>query len=311
MNKFQNVFVAFLVGASAGTFLGTVILDVMKPFTTMAGIVKRQSVFMKEAEEASPIVIKNQPAVFINTREDLKGKEFVFKTWAGENLKSFPTDISCGAALNFKNEIIISGIRGVNSGNKVVITRFNQDLQFLEEFDAFTVPKGALVDNTSITYDGNNFIMAYQYWDNWDNRTEGHPYIKFMVSKDLRAWQPIGDKLEHNGGKYAAAPTIKFSEGNYYIFYTATHKMKNPYKGLEYEFYTTVARTRDFNSFEFGNPVLVPDYAFDNVDNADMDLMEFEGIVYITHHVGTQHGQGDLKIAVYVGDMSHMLNQMF
>ena len=110
----------------------------------------------------------------------------------------------------------------------------------------------------------------------------------------------------------AAAPTIRYLNGWYYVIYLR-------YIGVGY--FTTIERTQDFVEFEAfaGNDtydeftqVMSPfDASGEGINNSDVDLIEHDGTVYFTYADGDQMFWHDLKTAVYFVTMEQFFAEFW
>jgi hypothetical protein len=134
----------------------------------------------------------------------------------------------------------------------------------------------------------------------------GNCYLaNFYHSTDLNMWNVINGHFK--GVTEAACPTIRYSNGYYYVFYLAEEP------GY---FATLISRSFDLNTWEDSKQaVLSPDGS--EGDNAsDLDLVELpDGTVRILYVVGYQtHVTNDfieIKEASYQGSLDQLLETFF
>jgi len=158
----------------------------------------------------------------------------------------------------------------------------------------------------------------------------GHPFTEFFLkSDDLVHWEWL--PLDHclSTERYTACPALRYLEedGYYYIICLL------PLPHVRYAPY--IYRTKDFFTWEVGlhNPVLMyskedrilkpgvilppskKDAAriatYNNINNCDVDLCEFEGKTHIFYLTGDQGGFSIMCEAIYEGPMAEFLQAFF
>lgn len=234
------------------------------------------------AAESSPIMINGQVSVMVSHHFD----GLYFYNWGGALLKVKSFGYEFASATNDGADIIVTG----SDGKQVDIQRFDSRLNAKEsiQFDApYTVFNTSLV-----LLSPTRWVMALE-----TSETPGRYATRFMESLDSgRSWAPSGGRYPADKG-YAAAPTLKYEAGTYTLYYTATEKLYKPVNGLTYGFKTYRVTSRDLK--DFSSPQLILDPQGDEGINAsDFDLMEVNGITYITYDVGTQKDVGHIRRAI-------------
>lgn len=164
-----------------------------------------------------------------------------------------------------------------------------------------TAPAGVTLFNTSVTKDESGFVMALESCVPGNVCFE----VNFLRSSDLLSWSPVGRTLLP--GVYTACPTIRFSEGFYYVFYL--HSQPN------HTWATLVARSADLSVWEFSpQGVLAPEEG-EGENTSDLDLVEYGGEVRIRYAIGYQTVQDGafvhIREASYAGGLSEFLRKFF
>lgn len=132
--------------------------------------------------------------------------------------------------------------------------------------------------NSSVCAGPDGFVMAYETNDPaWPAFT-----AKFARSKDLLHWE-TEDNAVLGTDRYAACPTIRYANGQYYVFYLE-------HRSPRWCFETFVARSRDLRAWELGqkNPVIVAQGLHEGINASDIDLIELDGKTAMYYAVGDQ-----------------------
>ena len=129
--------------------------------------------------------------------------------------------------------------------------------------------------------------------------------VRFATSQNLVTWQPIGNLIKKK--EYTACPTIRFLDGQYYVFYLRIVKGK---------FATYVSRTSDFINFtESPIPVIEPLLKDEGINTSDMDLVETGDKIIFNYAVGNQAsvplGWAHIKLAHFNGSLSEFVKKFF
>lgn len=158
----------------------------------------------------------------------------------------------------------------------------------------------ATVFNTSVTEGPDGFVMAYE--TALSQPSAGYTW-KVAISQDLIHWQPIGTAFSDN---YSACPVVRYANGYYQFIYLVGSE--GP------QFVSKVARTKDFINYEVSNTIFLAPSKGDGRNNSDVDLIEFNGQVYIIYINGTQgdpDGWSGNMWAIYPGTMEDMFTKVW
>lgn len=194
-----------------------------------------------------------------------------------------------GSAIVINNNICLFGVTDWSKSNSVYKTcldgNFNPistDLMFSE-----------WTYNTSVIYDGARYIMAHE------TNTNVPFSIGFKESTDLLTWTDIGDIFKPE--RYAAAPMIKYIDGEYIIFWLAH----------EGDYITRAAKTTDFVNFTDASiAVLAPTYE-EGSNTSDLSIIEKNGKVLFSYADGDQQTYGNTRSATFNGDYIELKNRLF
>ena len=214
------------------------------------------------------------------------------------------------------------------------------DLVHWEKSLAFAMPEMFEIFNTSVCKGDGVYMMAFECA--WKNQSKGectnavgNPYIGqyytefFASSPDLADWTPLDFEKSYTTQRYCACPVLRFCEGYYYMICLEELPCTRyaPY----------MYRTKDFETWEIGlyNPIMIaseedrhikPGYNFPpeivnaqathvNINNSDVDMVEYEGrtiLVYASGNQGTTGAFNGLTCeAVYDGPMDEYLKANF
>ena len=172
--------------------------------------------------------------------------------------------------------------------------------------------------NQSVCHDGKRYVMAYE------TDAAVKFTLRFAESDDLLNWRKI-EGCVFGKDRYVACPALRFSEGYYYMMYSA-------WDLKTWWFETFMVRSKDLMNWESSphNPLLVPDH--DQLvapgcpphdeeqgkncngrecNNSDPDLVEWEGKTRVYFTGGCQHYGGRLQYAQYDGPVEEFFHACF
>lgn len=159
-----------------------------------------------------------------------------------------------------------------------------------------TVYSGDKIFNTSVSKTPTGYVMAYETFNGNNLSTQ------FLVSTDLINWTHAGSILEDN--QDASCPTIRFINGKYYVWYLVRYNFQ-PY------YITKIARSSDLVTWEISPKVFLAPTISELTNNSDMDLVEFNGQVYIFYNSGDQNSQFWITYATYSGTLQNLVDYYF
>ncbi len=174
---------------------------------------------------------------------------------------------------------------------------YTQDLINFQSNQVFSTDPTNTIFNTSVCFDGTRYVMALE---------AGYFNPVFAQSADGKNFTLMN--LKYQNGSYNACPTIRYSNGYYYMIYLIYTN------GLYNEMIT---RTADFVNWQDSvkNPVLVPD-SFDMkdpscIDTSDIDMVEYGGQLHVYYCIGNQSSWFNIRRAYYNGTMANFFNWFY
>ncbi|MHA1793373.1 MAG: hypothetical protein ACTSVI_12055 [Promethearchaeota archaeon] len=279
------------------------------PVVTCPRIHKLAGIYLKGRVEATPVVFQGKLFTITSCREASRGKGVLIHDFFTRKLiKEIPLDFGLGCAIVIGENIYLFGssdwkVKGNQIYTSILDSNFNMKPASIRA--VFQANKKQQIYNTSVARGAHDdeYIMAYEV------REPGlTPFsIRFLRSTNLTTWEPIGKIFKPE--IYAACPTIRYSDGWYYIIYLEHQK----------GYVECISRTRDFIHFDdfSGNEkwesnvqVLSPKgYIHEGINNSDIDLVEFNGITYFVYADGDQRGWDDMRTAIYLGSMDSFFKE--
>lgn len=241
-----------------------------------------------------------------------------------EPTPEFAFNHSFGCCYEEDGIMYVHGVEG-SGGGQVINTFWSDDLVNWHQQTALVFPEDIPLYNTSVCKGPDGYVMAIEIGGN--NPVAGKPFTcVFAKSADLLHWELLPmEEYVYDLDRYTACPTIRYTEGYYYIIYLEHAPC--------YRFIPYIVRTKDLKEFELGvrNPIMFYDdqdkqiiypekfseeeiaYITNAVDsnNSDVDLCEYEGKTVILYSWGNQSGNEFLGMAEYDGSMTEFLQSFF
>ncbi len=211
-------------------------------------------------------------------------------------------------------------------GGDTITMMWSNDLVNWEKKDVIHRP-GWEYFNTSVCRGRNGkYVMAIEAGK--PQELVGKQFtIFFAESDDLMNWKCMCDDLRYNDERYTACPALRYLPSDDYYYMICLEELPL----VRYAPY--IYRTKDFDTWEVGihNPVLwispedrmmAPGVHFEpeieelaktyiNINNCDLDLIEYEGKTKITYLTGDQMSRGFGCEAEYDGTLEQFLQAHF
>ncbi|MCC6232690.1 MAG: hypothetical protein IT580_08595 [Verrucomicrobiales bacterium] len=272
--------------------------------------------------ETTPVVISNRLWRFEWVRDSYwdnrRGTNyFRFRDPStGEVSPPFADGHEFGSVLAYEGQVWVTGTQGRDRVNLFV----SRDLQSWEQRPVIA-PGRYGIFNTSLCRTDRDFVVMFEI----DKPAEeaGVAFTaRFARSPDLRLWTMTGPECQYSKDRYTAPHALRWRDGWFYDFYLEAHQ------GYEMR----VVRSRDLVAWEASplNPVLRASPADRqpaassfteaqrkrlaeavNLNNSDIDFVEWQGRLAITYSWGNQLGVEHLAEAVYDGTEEQFLRGWF
>lgn len=263
--------------------------------TYTAKWIKKGSVLFYNRMESTPIVWQGKIIHVVSNRQDGNQVEFYDGSTLIAVLLNGPHLLS---AIVINNEVYVFG----TNDNKTIYQVHSSDLiTWSAPITVISEVPGRELYNSSVTTYPNGYIIAYE---TCEPNTKCFS-ARFAVSTDLINWTHVGDIFKPK--IYAACPMIRYHNGYFYVFY------------LEFRghFYTAVSRSRDLIHWDDSGATVLSslDGHNEGENNSDMDMVEFNGQVYINYAIGNQLSTKepwmDIRQAVYNGNQESFLQRFY
>lgn len=249
--------------------------------------------------ESTPVVFKNKVYDVISNRQ---GGMLIDIFDENKNLvSSTKLNIGLASALVYNEELYVLGSTNWSTASPLKIYK-STDLINFSEVGSLIPTVGTRIFNSSMIHDGSDFILTTEQ----DNNGASNFHPVFYKSKDLNTWTKIS---ELKFTSYIACPTLRFLNGEYYMFYLLTDKTSNLY-------YTSISKSLDLVNWIQSNEVVIsPEGENEGQNASDMDLYELNGQVVMNYVIGNQDPNrpewSDIKKATYNGTMESFVKEFF
>jgi hypothetical protein len=181
-------------------------------------------------------------------------------------------------------------------GNGIWYTSSKNLIDFSEPRMIKEMPEDTTVYNVSVTInDQREFVVAYEFKD---------PYlipfsIRFIKSKNLQVWQDVGSTF--GGQQRVGCPDIKFIGGKYYMWFGETIDSPKPYV-------TNMAMSDDLSVWKQSRlATLSPTFDYEDINNSDPDVFEYQGKVYVMYLVSDQQTYTRMTYATFDGTLQQFV----
>lgn len=265
-------------------------------------VVKNASISYQSRMETTPVVFNNKVYDVISNRENLADPDFeIYEAESRKLISRVRKYIYFGGALVYQNELYVYGTTNSQVSSPLKIYK-SSDLINFTEVGALTPAADRRIFNSSLIQDGSKFVMVVEE----DENASTYFFPNFYESTDLVNWKKVS---ELRFTDYIACPTLRYVNGQYYVFYLLNDRASHLY-------YTSISKSSDLiNWTQSHRVVLTPTDESEGQNNSDLDLYEFNGQVVINYAIGNQdHNRtpwADVKKATYQGTMADFVDEFF
>lgn len=189
-----------------------------------------------------------------------------------------------GVTNNIPGQGLISG-----HGNAIIRIQTTDLVTWTDPVTVHTFAPDVAGYNLSVSMEPGGYVLAYDYggpgeYPTWKQR--------FLHSADLTAWtETAGEGYKRTW--WSAGATVRYHDGWYYLVHhvNATN-----------QFATKAARSHDLIIWEdSARYLLAPTDPFEGINASDADLVEFNGMVYISYMTGDQKTWSGVALATVNG----------
>ncbi len=268
----------------------------------------------KDSAEATPIIWNGRLLVVdsgLNVRDP-----FTDELISNYPLASNEFGLVCAIVSN--GQCYVFGSTGLNlfgyetqPGNKVMMMQSSDLRNWSTPIEVYKAPSDRAVYNTSVAPCPGGFVMCMEIRDS--STHEGWFSERFAFSSDLKSFSDIGGILHPNS--YSSCPSIRYVGGFYYVIHDEA--LNNG--GFE-SWSAFVSRSLDLIHWQDQRkdwallaPFNGPDFERHNGNqascNSDVDLVEWNGSVYLVYDFGDQKTWGGEGLAKFDGTMQEMFGR--
>lgn len=233
-----------------------------------------------------------------------------FNSRSQSKLAEIPvSDFGLISAIAYNDKVYVFGVTRWDRQNEIRVIVSEDLISWSKPRTIYQAGKDQIIFNTSASANRHGVVLAYEVSEPDIEGTQlGAKGFspRFIKSNDLQEWTSVGDLFTneeaalYGGKKYSACPTLKYSEGKYYMTYLAYRDNK---------YITLLARSNDLKNWEYADkPMFVPAKGEGN-NNSDVDFVEGNGRVYFLYHTGDQQTWGNLKLSEYLGSEKSLLQE--
>jgi sucrose-6-phosphate hydrolase SacC (GH32 family) len=254
--------------------------------------IQRQGVLVPGIMESTPFVMHGTLYSMVSARE--LGE---LRIYQGSDLVSYALSPLTLASAIVHNDTLY--VYGTTDSDSLSMVQTADLMHWTAPQRVLNMPIGQKLFNNSITETPSGWTMAVETCEL--NTTCFN--ARFYTSTDLINWTPIGTIMSPNA--YAACPTIRYVAGAYYIFYL---------KHIGDYFATYVARSYDLETFNESSQVVLSTRLYEGTEGinaSDMDLVEYQGVVYINYADGNQTTWVNIHRATYNGTLEQLTKEFF
>ena len=311
MNKFvKGIFILIILSILA---LSIYLFIISKDSLENSGVlIKNDQIISNQNMEASPFVWQGKLKYFVAERDD-KQKKYGLAIYDFDTKKrevGFGNGLGLASAAVINNTLYVTATKNwFDFGKSEIYIIESKDLKsFSTPRLIYKAKKDQKFFNTSITKNDKtgNFVIAYESWD-----SQSKPFsIYFLESKDGTEWTPV-NKVIFGKDVYVACPTIKYSDNYYYLLF-GMEKYYDPNCPKCHSYVTEIARSKDLLKWETSpQQFMVADRKDEGINNADVDLADYNGKTYLFYSIGDQEKWGGMKYATYDGTMQTLFGNFF
>ncbi len=260
----------------------------------------------KDMCEVSPAVWKGRHCLMLCFRPAHGGAKedyylLIRDAETGAEMARFGAGYSLASACVVNDTFYVRASRFENDNWNDVTVFKSTDMKNWDKKVAVVQDPNEHLFNSNVCAGPDGYVMAYES----DDPTYPAFTVKFARSKDLTTWTKDPEAI-FGTNRYTACPTIRYSDGFYYLFYL---EQRSP----RWFFETYVARSADLKTWYQStlNPVLSPKNLDDSINASDPDLIEFQGKTYLYYAVGDQRTWMNVKRVTYPGPLAEFLKRWF
>lgn len=270
---------------------------------------ERVSAVANAGAEATPIVFNGQRYIIsFGGRQDAGGGIIVADFQGNVVTHVSMPNMATGSAIIENGVIYIYGSTGVTvqgtltHGNQIIMSMSVDLFNWTTPVVVQQMPPDVGTANTSVTKTPDGYVMAYDFtspgFTNYSYR--------FLFSTDLTNWSPVGGTFR--GDQYTSCPTIRWMDGQYYLFYLDKARQNN-YTA----YFTKMARSADLVNFEYQSApyAVISPGPGEGTAVTDLDLVEDGGVTYFIYSAGDQQTWGEEHISLYRGTLSEFVKLFF
>lgn len=213
-----------------------------------------------------------------------------------------------------KNMLFVSGIvenetlyvYGVNG-----VSDFSQNMIWMtssQDLINWTIPVAVLTSaptepffNTSVSFGPQGFVMTTEIHDPITG------YYEFRISHAANLIGPWSAPGPLYKSTYSACPTVRYSNGYYYVTYLSVIDETNS----NIHYVTKVTRSKDLLSWDDAPNVLFAPTIAQGSNMSDVDMIEFQGHLEMIVYDGDQMTWGNPLRAVYMGTFDQLMQETF
>lgn len=249
-----------------------------------------------EGFEMSPVNFNGEKLLLVFEREprlsDIRQRKVVFYERETMNVvHEFDYDLAFSSALVHNGELYIFG--ATKNGRQIKVYK-TSDMNSFDDLGAvFEVPAGTVLYNTSVIYDGTQFVMAYETTK--PVAFSSHVAIANTIEE---GFETIGGAIRPE--QYTACPLIRKEGAFYYVLYLSVDWSDG------FQLVTKISRSTDLITWERGPEVFRAGYR-DGYNFSDVDLIvDDDGNFEVYYMNGDQQTWMNLERLVYEGNFQDM-----
>jgi len=280
----KNLFLTFLILSSCGTRADLKV-----------DLFEKKSLFSGKAGESTPFVMNEKLYYMTSTmtkwNQNNTGEILIYNE-SQKLVSKTSVNFSLGSAIVDNETLYVIGSRDWHKRENSFYIISTSDLKnWTNEREIIKADKDTTFYNNSTTKVGNKFIMSYEYCKDGEICFQ----IAFKESIDLVNWTSVGEKLSIN--KYTACPTLKFSDGFFYLFYAEQIPRAAP--ACE----TYFVRSKDLKTWSKKALVLSPlsKDKNDAICDSDFDFVEYKNKLFGIYLEGNQKTWFRARLAQFNG----------
>jgi hypothetical protein len=276
---------------------------------TFSGI-EKQAVITGSAGETSPFVFGGELYFVSYGRGSVDLSQGFVKIQHYPDLdtvSTFPFPYGYGSVLVDNGVIHLFASSESNPGNSIVTISSSDMVTWSAPQTVFTAQPDQTIYNTSPAKTATGYVLTFE--THQDGSDHGWFYDQFLTSPDLVSWTQTGGSYFKVGyDTETACPLIRYVDGYYYLFQTQdNHAATGP------RYTTQVTRSTDLVNFEDSSITVLSSYprTDEGNNNSDIDMIEYQGQLFITYGVGDQTTWGAMKWATYNGTLEQFVKAFF